>query len=91
MPDAGPLGETFFDASARAISGALFVKRPCWGCVESVLTVRTQRPPEDFPAADLLVEDFLAALFELDLRLVREAARFFEVLEERAGMGISAS
>jgi len=91
MPDDGPLGETFFEASARAMIGALLVKRSLGGWVESVVTVRTQRLPEDFPAADLLAGDFLAALFELDLRVVREAARFFEGLEEWAGMWISAS
>jgi hypothetical protein len=41
IPDAGPLGETFRDASARAIAGAFFVKRPAGGYVASVLTVAT--------------------------------------------------
>jgi len=43
IPDAGPFGETFFDASARAIAGALFLKRPGSGWVESVVTLATQR------------------------------------------------
>ena len=41
MPEAGPLGETFFEAKARAIAGAFFVKSPAGGCVESVLTLDT--------------------------------------------------
>ncbi len=94
MPDGGPLGETFFEASERTISDALFLKRPSWGCVESVLTVRTQRLPGDFLAADFLVEGCLAADFELGLRVVRGAVRFFEDLEtvrEWLGMSVSAS
>jgi len=41
MPDAGPLGETRFDASVRAIVPASFVKSPLGGCVESVFTLAT--------------------------------------------------
>jgi len=36
IPELGPLGETFFDARLRAISGALFLNKPSGGCVESV-------------------------------------------------------
>ena len=43
MPEAGPLGDTFFDASARATAEAFLVKRPVAGCVESVLTFDIQR------------------------------------------------
>ena len=43
MPDPTPLGETFFDASARAMVEALFVNSPSGGCVESVVTFATQR------------------------------------------------
>jgi hypothetical protein len=43
IPEAGPLGETLFEASTRAIVPALFVNRPCGGCVESVVTFLTQR------------------------------------------------
>lgn len=43
IPEPGPLGETFFDARVLAILAALFVNRPCGGCVESVLTFATQR------------------------------------------------
>jgi hypothetical protein len=42
MPEAGPLGETFFEASVRAMVAASWVKRPAGGCVESVLTPATQ-------------------------------------------------
>jgi hypothetical protein len=38
MPEAVPLGETFFDASDRAITDALLVNKSCGGCVESVVT-----------------------------------------------------
>jgi hypothetical protein len=48
MPEPGPLGETFFEASERAMTGALLVKRSLGGWVESVVTVRTQRFFADF-------------------------------------------
>jgi hypothetical protein len=44
IPEPGPLGETLFDASVRAIVGASFVKRPSGGCVESVSTLATHCP-----------------------------------------------
>lgn len=43
IPDSGPFGETFRDASVLAMVAASFVNRPAGGCVESVLTVATQR------------------------------------------------
>lgn len=43
MPEDGPLGETLFEASDRAMVAALLVKSPLGGCVESVVTVFTQR------------------------------------------------
>lgn len=43
MPEAGPLGETVFEASTRATVAALLVKSPGGGCVESVVTPATQR------------------------------------------------
>jgi len=43
MPEAGPFGETFFEASERAMTGALLVKRSLGGWVESVVTVFTHR------------------------------------------------
>jgi len=42
MPEAGPFGETFLDASERATTGADLVKRSLGGWVESVVTLRTQ-------------------------------------------------
>jgi hypothetical protein len=48
-----PLGETFFEARLLAIVGALFLKSPGGGKVETVLTVATQRLPDLFPRADL--------------------------------------
>lgn len=38
MPEARPFGETFFEASERAMTAALLVNRSCGGCVESVVT-----------------------------------------------------
>src|SRR5580704_3856743 len=38
MPEAGPLGETFFEAKALAMADALLLKRPSSGWVESVST-----------------------------------------------------
>ena len=49
IPDAAPSGETFLDASERAISGALFVKSPSGGNVETVFTFATHRLTRFFP------------------------------------------
>lgn len=43
IPEPGALGETFFDANARAMVDASLVNRPFWGWVESVVTFATQR------------------------------------------------
>jgi hypothetical protein len=43
MPDAMPLGETFFVARVRAIVVGLLVNKPRGGCVESVVTFATHR------------------------------------------------
>jgi hypothetical protein len=43
MPDAGPFGETRFEARVRAIVAASLVNNPAGGWVESVLTLATQR------------------------------------------------
>jgi hypothetical protein len=48
IPEAGPLGETRFDARVRAMVAAFFVNRPVGGRVESVLTCDTQRFFLDF-------------------------------------------
>lgn len=54
IPEPGPLGETFFEESERAISGALLVKRSLGGWVESVVMFLTQRfVAGAFFAADL--------------------------------------
>src|ERR1700735_1260263 len=39
MPEAGPLGETSLEARGLAMAGALLLKRPSSGWVESVLTL----------------------------------------------------
>jgi hypothetical protein len=57
MPEAGPLGETFFEARDRAMTGALLWNRSLGGCVESVVTLRTQR---------FFEADFFEALFAVD-------------------------
>jgi hypothetical protein len=41
IPEPGPLGDTFFEASILAIVGALFVNSPDGGWVESVFTLAT--------------------------------------------------
>lgn len=41
IPEDGPLGETRFEASVRAIVAALRVNKPSGGCVESVFTLAT--------------------------------------------------
>lgn len=43
IPDPGPFGETFREARVRAMVAASFVNRPAGGCVESVVTLETQR------------------------------------------------
>ncbi len=43
IPDPGPLGDTFFDASARAIAGALFLNNPADGYVDAVFTLPDHR------------------------------------------------
>jgi hypothetical protein len=53
MPDAGPFGETRFEARVRAIVAASLVNNPAGGWVESVLTLATQRRELD-PAAFFL-------------------------------------
>ncbi len=41
MPEAGPFGETLFEARDRAMTAAFLVKRAVGGWVESVVTVFT--------------------------------------------------
>jgi hypothetical protein len=58
MPEPGPLGETFFEASERAMVAASLVKSPLGGKVETVLTLLTQRLEpdlEDFPGITKLL------------------------------------
>jgi len=43
MPEAGPFGDTRFDARLLAIVAASVVKSPAGGCVESLVTDATQR------------------------------------------------
>jgi hypothetical protein len=65
MPEPGPFGETFFDASERAMTLALLVKRSLGGWVESVVTVFTQRRlAEDFA--------FVESFFDVEWAGMRE-------------------
>ena len=64
MPEPGPLGDTFFEASERAMAAASLVKRPSGGKVETVLTPAIQRRLEgrfdvDRDVGLLLREDFV--------------------------------
>ncbi len=43
MPDAGPFGDTRFEASTRAIVAASFVKSPAGGLVDVVFTEALHR------------------------------------------------
>jgi hypothetical protein len=65
MPDAGPFGETFFEASVRAIVAASFLNNPSGGWVASEIAVtsadqrRVVSALRDFLAAVLWVFDFV--------------------------------
>lgn len=75
IPEPGPLGETFFEARARAISGALFVNRPSCGCVESEVTVRTQRFPARFARlVDFAREPWVPDCFAVGFRFPADFA-----------------
>jgi hypothetical protein len=56
MADPSPFGETSFRAIARAICDAEPVKVPGGGCVESVVTVLTQRRFARFFAMDRAID-----------------------------------
>lgn len=43
IPEAGPLGETFFEARALATTAALLLNSPGGGCVESEVTEADHR------------------------------------------------
>ena len=50
IPEAGPFGETLFDASERAMVSGSLVNNPSEGCVESVVTRPDHFLPDCFPA-----------------------------------------
>jgi hypothetical protein len=61
MPEPGPFGETFVEASVRAMTAALLLNNPCGGWVESVVTDADQRLVFFFPVLRFLaVVRFLA-------------------------------
>lgn len=67
MPEAGPFGDTFFDASERAITAALLLNRSCGGCVESVVTFFTHF----FLAVFFFVAVFFFAVLRPDSAVIR--------------------
>jgi hypothetical protein len=76
MPDPGPLGETFFEASDRAIVAASLVKSPSGGNVDAVFTFETHRFERDAdfevfdPDADFDEErDFRVAVVLASIRI----------------------
>jgi hypothetical protein len=81
MPEPGRLGETFFDASDRAMVSASFVKRPLGGNVETVFTDATQRLLERD-----LDRDFAC---EVDLRELRPAMRTSQAWDAGLGDGVA--
>jgi hypothetical protein len=80
MPDCGPFGETFFDASVLAITDAFFLKSPGGGWVESVLTFATHfllflgRAMDSFAAYVLVEQRLPSKLATTRLRLVSREA-----------------
>lgn len=79
MPEDGPLGETFLDASDRAMTVALLLKSPSGGWVESVVTFFTHR----FFAGSFFAEAFDFLGEELD-RVVIVVLR--DELEPQSGI-----
>jgi hypothetical protein len=67
MPEAGPFGDTRFDASTLAIVLALFANRPLGECVESVVTFFTQRREPDWLA--LAANTFLILALPMQQKL----------------------
>ena len=59
MPELTPFGDTFFDASVRAIVSASFLKSPSGGCVASDVAVTSADQRRVDPAlCDLNFVDF---------------------------------
>ena len=99
IPEAGPLGEAFFEARERAMTGALLVKRSLGGCVESVVTVRTQRLlalalfwAADFFCADGMgkTDDRLRGCPLVALEVLDSTFVFFGFLFAREGAEVAA-
>lgn len=67
IPDPGPLGETFLEVSDRAIVAASLVNKPSGGCVESVLTLATQRFPSFRRGRLLAFADFVPVDLRFDI------------------------
>jgi hypothetical protein len=56
IPEPGPFGETFFEASVRAIVSGSFVNSPLGGFVETVFTL----PDHFFAETDTLISKEVA-------------------------------
>ena len=72
MPDAGPFGETRFEAKDVAMAEALRLNNPSGGWVESVFTLATHR----FELAFLLLLAFFALLTSTSLQAIQESCSF---------------
>jgi hypothetical protein len=68
MPEPGPLGETFFEASVRAMVPASLLNTPSGGCVESVLTF-----PDHFFVALAMVRSVTEMIHHKFFRASRSA------------------
>src|SRR3954470_18067812 len=82
MPEAGPLGETFFDVSAFAIAVGLCLKSPLSGWVESVLTFADHF----FVAIVAAPEDGLLCIHRMRIEWLLSAAGDEKVAEHTAAL-----
>ena len=93
MPEPGPFGETFFDASDRAMVAASLVKSPSGGKVDTVFTPATHRlldrdlePRADFPRAFLVISPLLNARRRMRSGAVK-GCRSSETLQDKTFAG----
>jgi hypothetical protein len=56
IPELGPFGEIFLEARERAMVAAFLVNKPLGGCVESVVTLETQRLADGALERDLVAD-----------------------------------
>jgi len=77
IPELGPFGEIFLEARERAMVAAFLVNKPLGGCVESVVTLETQR------LADGALERDLVADVDFFFRENGQASQPLEAIEVR--------